>query len=171
MSTIERTGGDPMSQISNRWKLGEDIQYNTWLEQASRDENRKVECLKEERTIKEVRFLMDIFFLATVACFLAGYFAFRYLGGVDNGWGVVGKVLGGIFFLGALACFVLEGRTSKVLKQEYRFDRAVQRAEQDVSETTGLTKEEEDVLRNQRIAQYNRKPSRFRETMHWLFHI
>ena len=149
-----------MSRETKRWNIGEDVQYNSWLEVASRDENRKVECLKAERSIKEVRILTDIFFLATVACFLAGYFVFRYLGGVSNGWSVVGKGLGTLLFLGAVTCFV-----------EYRFDRAVQRAEQDVSETTGLTKEEEDVLRNQRIAQYNRKPSRFRETMHWLFHI
>lgn len=165
------TGGTTMSRGMKRWNIGEDVQYNSWLEVASRDENRKVECLKAERSIKEVRILTDIFFLATVACFLAGYFVFRYLGGVSNGWSVVGKGLGTLLFLGAVTCFVLEGRSSKVLKKEYRFDRAVQRAEQDVSETTGLTKEEEDVLRNQRIAQYNRKPSRFRETMHWLFHI
>ncbi len=90
-----------MSRETKRWNIGEDVQYNSWLEVASRDENRKVECLKAERSIKEVRILTDIFFLATVACFLAGYFVFRYLGGVSNGWSVVGKGLGTLLFLGA----------------------------------------------------------------------
>ena len=66
-----------MSRETKRWNIGEDVQYNSWLEVASRDENRKVECLKAERSIKEVRILTDIFFLATVACFLAGDFVFR----------------------------------------------------------------------------------------------
>lgn len=174
------------ADLASKFSIQDDLAYNDWLENESQKEPETeddyIEFLDKPRTVKQLRVLLDLFFVGALGSLIGCYLSFYYLGQRVGALGIIGKILGFLLIVTCIVCYRFENKASKALKSKFQDFITEKRATAIVEEEEiekedagekdyeGLT-DEEKVRRIQEYKEsltktHNKKSRRF---LRWLF--